>query len=147
MINPWHKPLALMAFSCALYALPVNTVMAQEQTHSERLGTMIQDKVARQLNADFNYAELELITLLGEVRAADVRLNTRLTELDAGLNQVLRADTVVVKGDWLGQAKNNLIVDEVIAKDAQLTVAYYGKGQSNLHALYDAAVAKSQIQR
>lgn len=141
------RPLAFMTFGTLLLLLQPNPLTAQEQTHSERLGVILQEKVDSHLDADFDYRELELVTLLGELRAADVRLATRLNQLDAGLNQVLRADSVVVKGRWLNPSKNNLVVDELIAKDAQLTVAYFAKGQSNLHALYDAAVAKNALQR
>ena len=146
MIKPLKESLAIAVISSLLLlqSLPLN---AQEQTHSERLGQILQQRADSHLAADFNYRQLEIITLLGELRAADVRLSTRVAELDLGLNQVLRANEIVVKGDWLSAAKNNLVVDEVIAKDAQLTVAYYGKGQSNLHALYDAAVAKKSFQR
>ncbi|RUO49443.1 hypothetical protein [Pseudidiomarina donghaiensis] len=146
MIKPLKESLAIAVISSLLLlqSLPLG---AQEQTHSERLGQILQQRADSHLAADFNYRQLEIITLLGELRAADVRLSTRVVELDQGLNQVLRADSIVVKGDWLSAAKNNLVVDEVIAKDAQLTVAYYGKGQSNLHALYDAAVAKKSFQR
>ncbi|CUA83626.1 hypothetical protein [Pseudidiomarina woesei] len=146
MIKQLEKSLTIAVISSLLLLQPV-PLSAQEQTHSERLGQILQQRADSHLAADFNYHRLEIITLLGELRAEDVRLSTRVTELDQGLNQVLRADSIVVKGDWLSAAKNNLVVDEVIAKDAQLTVAYYGKGQSNLHALYDAAVAKKSFQR
>lgn len=146
MTTRFEKILAIVIISSLmlLQACPLN---AQEQTHSERLGELLQQRADSHLGADFNYRQLELITLLGELRAADVRLSTRVAELDQGLNQVLRADSIVVKGNWLSAAKNNLVVDEVIAQDAQLTVAYYGKGQSNLHALYDAVVAKKSFER
>lgn len=146
MTTRFEKILAIVTISCLmlLQACPLN---AQEQTHSERLGELLQQRADSHLGADFDYRQLELITLLGELRAADVRLSTRVAELDQGLNQVLRADSIVVKGNWLSAAKNNLVVDEVIAQDAQLTVAYYGKGQSNLHALYDAVVAKKSFER
>jgi len=146
MIKPLKESLAIAVISSLMLLQPW-PLNAQEQTHSERLGQILQQRADSHLAADFNYRQLEIITLLGELRAADVRLSTRVVELDQGLNQVLRADSIVVKGDWLSAAKNNLVVDEVIAKDAQLTVAYYGKGQSNLHALYDAAVAKKSFQR
>lgn len=146
MIKPLEKSLTIAVISSLILMQPW-PLSAQEQTHSERLGQILQQRADSHLAADFNYRQLEIITLLGELRAADVRLSTRVAELDQGLNQVLRADSIVVKGDWLSAAKNNLVVDEVIAKDAQLTVAYYGKGQSNLHALYDAAVTKKAFQR
>ncbi|MBR9908085.1 MAG: hypothetical protein GYB30_08520 [Gammaproteobacteria bacterium] len=146
MIKPLKKSLAIAVISSLMLLQPW-PLSAQEQTHSERLGQILQQRANSHLGADFKYRQLEIITLLGELRAADVRLSTRVAELDQGLNQVLRADEIVVKGDWLSAAKNNLVVDEVIAKEAQLTVAYYGKGQSNLHALYDAAVAKKSFQR
>ena len=146
MIKQLEKSLTIAVIS-SLILMQSWPLSAQEQTHSERLGQILQQRADSHLAADFNYRQLEIITLLGELRAADVRLSTRVAELDQGLNQVLRADEIVVKGDWLSAAKNNLVVDEVIAKDAQLTVAYYGKGQSNLHALYDAAVAKKSFQR
>ncbi|GAB3290486.1 hypothetical protein [Pseudidiomarina andamanensis] len=118
-----------------------------EQTMSERLGDILEQRVDSHLDADFAYESLELVTLLGELRAQEIRLSTRAPELDAGLNEVLRADSVVVEGEWLGNNTNTLIVDSITAKDAQLTVAYWGKGQSNLHALYNAANEQGKLQR
>ncbi|RWU12839.1 hypothetical protein EGC76_01045 [Pseudidiomarina gelatinasegens] len=133
----------IISLALALTSVPASA----EQTLSERLGDILQERADSHLGADFAYRKLELITLLGELRAEDIRLTTRVEALDEGLNQVLRADQVLVKGEWLTPQKNSLAVDSVVARDAQLTVAYYGKGQSNLHALYEAAMRQQVLQR
>jgi len=121
--------------------------LAAEQTWSERLAQELQQRADTHFDADFSYAELDLNTLLGEISAREISLSSRVNELDAGLNQVLRAGRLLVRGDWLTQQRNHLQVDEVIVADAQLTIAYYGKGQSNLHALLTAAKQQQRLQR
>src|SRR5690554_4775830 len=118
-----------------------------EETLSERLGGILQERADSHFNADFEYQQFELVTLLGELRTKDIRLSTRLEQLDNGLNQVLRAEQIIVKGQWLTPQQSSLVVDSVVAENAQLTVAYYGKGQSNLHALYAAAKQHNALQR
>ncbi|PHR66467.1 MAG: hypothetical protein COA51_02250 [Idiomarina sp.] len=134
---------AILGVVVAMNSLPASA----EQTMSERLGEILEQRADSHLDADFAYKNLELVTLLGELRAQEIRLSTRAVELDAGLNEVLRADSVIVEGEWLGSGHNTLIVDSVTAKDAQLTIAYWDKGQSNLHALYNAANQQAQLQR
>ncbi|SFR43803.1 hypothetical protein SAMN04488070_1006 [Pseudidiomarina maritima] len=124
-----------------------STPTLADQTMSQRLGDLLEQRADNYLEADFSYGNLELITLLGEVRAEDIRLSTRETELDKGLNEVLRAESIVVEGEWLGSTKNTLIVDAITAKDAQLTIAYWDKGKSNIHTLYDAAIKQTKLQR
>lgn len=116
-----------------------------EQTLSERVGELLQEQVNQRLGADLNFEVFALNTLTAELVATEVRLSSRVSELDAGLNQVLRAEQVLIQGDWLTPAKNQLVLDEVVASDAQLTIAYYGKGKSNLHALYDAYMAQQPV--
>ena len=118
-----------------------------EQTLSERVGQLLQQRADSHLNADLNYQSFELITLTGELRVQGAQLRSRVSELDAGLNEVLRAESIVVKGQWLTAQKNNLVLESITASDAQLTIAYFGKGQSNLHALYDAAAQQQRLQR
>ncbi|KFZ31453.1 hypothetical protein IDSA_01685 [Pseudidiomarina salinarum] len=127
------------AFSAAAVSAP------DEQTLSERVGEMIQQQVEQRLAADLSFGAFELNTLTAELAAADVLLASRVTELDAGLNQVLRAREVVIQGDWLTPTRNQLVLDGIVASDAQLTIAYYGKGKSNLHALYDAYMAQQPV--
>lgn len=134
---------AIMVFMLVITSAPA----LADQTMSQRLGDLLEERADSYLDADFSYANLELITLLGELRAEEVRLSTRAGQLDKGLNEVLRAETIVVEGEWLGNTKNTLLVDTITAHDAQLTIAYWGKGQSNLHALYDAATKQAKLQR
>ncbi|MDX1705839.1 hypothetical protein [Pseudidiomarina sp.] len=140
------KHFAQLTAAAVLTALAVFAGAAHsEQTLSERVGGLIQQQVEQRLGADLKYELFDLNTLTAELMATDVRLTTRVSELDAGLNQVLRTEQVLIHGDWLTPTKNQLILDEVVANDAQLTIAYYGKGKSNLHALYDAYMAQQPV--
>lgn len=124
-----------MAAVCCLLA---STASQADETLSERVGGMLQAQTSKQLNSDLSFSRFELITLTGELLIDDFALATRVEELDAGLNQVLRADTLVLAGDWLGPQQQNLVVDKLEAQGAQLTLAYYAEGQSNVHHLIDA---------
>lgn len=140
--------LAQLSASALLFATAFSATVAlaqDEQTLSERVGELIQQQVDERLAADLSFANFELNTLTAELVAADVQLASRVTELDAGLNQVLRAREVVIHGDWVTPTRNELVLDRIVASDAQLTIAYYGKGKSNLHALYDAYMAQQPV--
>lgn len=139
--------ISLRSAIAATMLVMASTPALADQTMSQRLGDLLEQRADSYLEADFSYGNLELITLLGELRAEDIRLSTRATQLDKGLNEVLRAEAIVVEGEWLGSTKNTLIVDAITAKDAQLTIAYWDKGKSNLHTLYDAANKQAKLQR
>lgn len=119
-------------------ALSITAPTFADETLSKRVGGLLQEQTAQQLQSDLSFSRFELITLTGELLIDDFALATRVDALDAGLNQVLRANTLRLEGDWLGPQQQNLVVDKFHAKGAQLTLAYYGEGRSNVHYLIDA---------
>lgn len=129
------KTIQTLILACSLTLIPTSYA---DETLSERVGGMLQEQTAQHLQSDLSFSRFELITLTGELLIDDFALATRVDDLDAGLNQVLRADTLRLEGDWLGPQQQNLVVDKLSAQGAQLTLAYYGDGQSNVHYLIDA---------
>ncbi|MGQ4276331.1 hypothetical protein ACQ5ES_04705 [Pseudidiomarina sp. E22-M8] len=131
--------LALTLSGCA-EALP-------EQTLSERVAQDLTERVDEKYNASFSYHDFELNTLTAELVATDVGVKTRVQQLDAGLNQLLWAERVRLTGDWLTQQQDQLRLESAQIVNAQLTIAYYGKGQSNLHQLIENVQAQLPVQR
>ncbi|RUO61905.1 hypothetical protein [Pseudidiomarina insulisalsae] len=130
------KPLKLSA-ALVLLALSGCAEAVPEQTLSERVAEQLTERVDRRYDASFTYQNFELNTLTAELIATDVGLATRVNELDDGLNQLLWADYVRLTGDWLSQRQDQLRIDRAEVVDAQVTLAYYAAGRSNLHALVE----------
>lgn len=108
-----------------------------EQTLSERVGQQLAERMDKRYDTDFTYEHFELNTLMAELLANNVGVATRIEALDEGLNQLLWAEHVKLEGDWLSQRKEQLTVERAEISNAQLTIAYYGKGRSNLHAVVE----------
>lgn len=118
-----------------------------EQTLSERLGQQLTERMDKRYNTDFTYDSFELNTLTAELLATSVGVKTRIDALDAGMNQLLWAEQVQLEGDWLSQRKEQLTVDRATVRNAQLTIAYYGKGRSNLHAVVEQMQQQLPVQQ
>lgn len=118
-----------------------------QQTLSERVAEELTERVDKRYNASFSYSGFELNTLTAELIATDVGVKTRVQQLDAGLNQLLWAEHVRLTGDWLTQQQNQLQLESAEIVNAQLTIAYYGEGQSNLHDLIDNVQSQLPVQR
>ncbi|MFC0444387.1 hypothetical protein ACFOD1_03655 [Pseudidiomarina halophila] len=131
--------LALAVSGCA-EAVP-------EQTLSERVAQELTERADKRYNAGFSYQDFELNTLTAELVATEVGVKTRVEQLDAGLNQLLWAERVRLTGDWLTQQQDQIRLDSAQIVNAQLTIAYYGEGQSNLHELIEAIQSQLPVQR
>jgi hypothetical protein len=118
-----------------------------EQTLSERVAEQLTERVDERYNAQFSYREFELNTLTAELLATDIGVATRVPELDAGLNQLLWAERVRLTGDWLTQQQDQLQLDSATIENAQLTIAYFAEGRSNLHVLVDNVKAQLPVHR
>ncbi|MDN7134705.1 hypothetical protein [Pseudidiomarina terrestris] len=136
----WLGGVLALAMSGCAEAVP-------EQTLSERVAQQLTERVDKNYDADFSYSAFELNTLTAELLATDVGVKTRVPQLDAGLNQLLWAEQVRLNGDWLTQQQQHLRLERAQISNAQLTIAYYGEGQSNLHDLIDKVQAQLPVQR
>lgn len=118
-----------------------------EQTLSERVAQQLSTKVDKRYDATFSYDAFELNTLTAELVATEVGVATRVPQLDAGLNQLLWAEHVRLTGDWLTHQQDQLRLDSANIRNAQLTIAYFGEGRSNLHTLVDKVKSQLPVQR
>ncbi|RUO47691.1 hypothetical protein CWE21_07545 [Pseudidiomarina aquimaris] len=130
----------LLSLSACAEAVP-------EQTLSERVAEQLTEKADQRYDATFSYDAFELNTLTAELVATEVGVATRVPELDAGLNQLLWAEQVRLMGDWLTQQQDQLRFDSASIRNAQLTIAYFAEGQSNLHTLVDKVKSQLPVQR
>ncbi|KPD23047.1 hypothetical protein IG389_06960 [Idiomarina abyssalis] len=88
---------------------------------------------SEQLNADLEVEELEVNSLTDGLTANNVRFATRVDALSEPENQLLLAKQLVLTGDWQALGSSRVDISKVSMSGAQLTVAYYGTGRSNLH--------------
>ncbi len=116
-----------------LWVLPASA----QQSVSQRLAEQLQSSAAEQLNADLWLGQLQVNALTDELSADDVRLATRVEALSEPLNQLIIADTIRMSGNWQVLGQRQVSINEVSLSGAQLTVAYYATGQSNLHTLIE----------
>ncbi|TDP31656.1 hypothetical protein DEU29_11257 [Idiomarina aquatica] len=116
-----------------VWALPVSA----QQSISQRLAEQLQSSASEQLNADLWLGQLQVNALTDELSADDVRLATRVEALSEPLNQLIIADTIRMSGNWQVLGQRQVSINEVSLSGAQLTVAYYATGQSNLHTLIE----------
>ena len=130
------KLLGMVYLSLALTLILALPVSAQ-QSVSQRLAEQLQSSAADQLNADLWLAQLQVNALTDELSADDVRLATRVEALSEPLNQLIIADTIRMSGNWQVLGQRQISINEVSLSGAQLTVAYYATGQSNLHTLIE----------
>ncbi len=108
-----------------------------QQSISQRLSQQLTESAATQLNADLHLGELTVNGLTDELSARQVRLATRVAQLSEPLNQLIIADQIELAGDWLSLGQQRVAIKQLSLSGAQLTLAYYGTGQSNLHQLLD----------
>ena len=130
------KLLGMVYLSLALTLILALPVSAQ-QSVSQRLAGQLQSSAADQLNADLWLGQLQVNALTDELSADDVRLATRVEALSEPLNQLIIADTIRMSGNWQVLGQRQISINEVSLSGAQLTVAYYATGQSNLHTLIE----------
>ena len=130
------KLLGMVYLSLALTLILALPVSAQ-QSVSQRLAEQLQSSAADQLNADLWLGQLQVNALTDELSADDVRLATRVEALSEPLNQLIIADTIRMSGNWQVLGQRQISINEVSLSGAQLTVAYYATGQSNLHTLIE----------
>lgn len=117
------------------FALVAGSGAGAGQTASSALAAALTDAADERLDASLEMGAFELNTLLANLTVTDIGLRTRIKELSAPLNQVLSADSVVLEGDWQLPGQRRLALDSVVLENAQITVAYFARGRSNLHVL------------
>ena len=124
--------------TAVLVSVVLNSPSAQAADPlSERVGKVVTEHLQRSLNAKVSYQSLELDMTTPQLTATEVRVTTAIAQLDAGLNEVLQAGRIEVGGDWSAALTQQLHLTELQVHDSQLTIAYYGKGQSNLHQMLE----------
>lgn len=114
-----------------------NTVDAFSDPLSARAGKVVTEHLQRSLNAKMSYQSFTLDITKPEVNATEVRVTTAIKQLDAGLNEVLQAGSIKVAGEWQSALKQQIQLTRMEVQDSQLTIAYFGKGQSNLHTMLE----------
>ncbi len=113
--------------------LPVISLSANAQNLSDAMKDGLQTMASEQLNADLEVEELEVNSLTDGLTANNVRFATRVDALSEPENQLLLAKQLVLTGDWQALGSSRVDISKVSMSGAQLTVAYYGTGRSNLH--------------
>ncbi|WP_417442539.1 hypothetical protein [Idiomarina abyssalis] len=113
--------------------LPVISLSANAQNLSDAMKDGLQTMASEQLNADLEVEELEVNSLTDGLTANNVRFATRVDALSEPENQLLLAKQLVLNGDWQALGSSRVDISKVSMSGAQLTVAYYGTGRSNLH--------------
>ncbi|WP_224797217.1 AsmA family protein [Idiomarina abyssalis] len=113
--------------------LPVISLSASAQNLSDAMKDGLQTMASEQLNADLEVEELEVNSLTDGLTANNVRFATRVDALSEPENQLLLAKQLVLTGDWQALGSSRVDISKVSMSGAQLTVAYYGTGRSNLH--------------
>jgi hypothetical protein len=113
--------------------LPVISLSANAQNLSDAMKNGLQTMASEQLNADLDVEELEVNSLTDGLTANNVRFATRVDALSEPENQLLLAKQLVLTGDWQALGSSRVDISKVSMSGAQLTVAYYGTGRSNLH--------------
>ncbi|WP_278358789.1 MULTISPECIES: hypothetical protein [Idiomarina] len=113
--------------------LPVISLSANAQNLSDAMKDGLQTMASEQLNADLEVEELEVNSLTDGLTANNVRFATRVDALSEPENQLLLARQLVLTGDWQALGSSRVDISKVSMSGAQLTVAYYGTGRSNLH--------------
>ncbi|MFV1466190.1 hypothetical protein [Idiomarina abyssalis] len=113
--------------------LPVISLSVNAQNLSDAMKDGLQTMASEQLNADLEVEELEVNSLTDGLTANNVRFATRVDALSEPENQLLLAKQLVLTGDWQALGSSRVDISKVSMSGAQLTVAYYGTGRSNLH--------------
>jgi hypothetical protein len=113
--------------------LPAISLSANAQNLSDAMKNGLQTMASEQLNADLDVEELEVNSLTDGLTANNVRFATRVDALSEPENQLLLAKQLVLTGDWQALGSSRVDISKVSMSGAQLTVAYYGTGRSNLH--------------
>lgn len=130
-----------------LFMVSSSAEAVPERTLSERVAEQVTTHVDERYDATFSYRNFELNTLTAELVATEAGIATRVPQLDAGLNQLLWAQQVQLRGDWLTQQRDQLRLDSASVRNAQLTIAYFGEGRSNLHTLVEKVKSQLPVHR
>ncbi|MGM0430074.1 MAG: hypothetical protein ACQEQ2_07225 [Pseudomonadota bacterium] len=112
---------------------PIISLSANAQNLSDAMKEGLQTMASEQLNADLEVGELEVNSLTDGLTANNVRFATRVDSLSEPENQLLLAKQLVLTGDWQALGSSRVDISKVSMSGAQMTVAYYGTGRSNLH--------------
>lgn len=129
--------ISLMAALVATGIAASASTLAWNDPLSARVGTVVTEHVQRSLNAKMSYQSFTLDISKPQVSATEVRVTTALKQLDDGLNEVLQAGSIMVAGEWQSALKQQIKLTSMTVQDSQLTIAYFGKGQSNLHSMLE----------
>lgn len=116
------------------------------QTLSDAMKDGLTNMASEQLDADLALGTLDVNSLTDGLTANNIRLATRVTALSEPENQLLLAKQLVLTGDWQSLGNDRVAISKVEVSDAQLTVAYYDTGESNLHALL-RKMSQVQVQK
>ncbi|WP_404399641.1 hypothetical protein LG288_07850 [Idiomarina seosinensis] len=131
-IDNWIK-----GFSGILLFFAVSFSINAQQSLSQRLSDQLTQSADQQLDIDLQIKQLLVSALTEQLTADQVTLATRVPALSEPLNQLILADRLQLKGNWQVLGQRSVTLTEIQLSGAQLTLAYYGKGQSNLHDLLD----------
>jgi len=113
--------------------LPLLSFSVVAQNLSDAMKEGLQTMASEQLNADLEVGELEVNSLTDGLTANNVRLATRVKALSEPENQLLLAKQLILTGDWQALGSSRVDISKIEMSGAQLTVAYYDTGRSNLH--------------
>lgn len=134
-----------LASSCWLIMIALCAPVSG-QTLSEAMKDGLTTMASEQLNADLALGTLDVNSLTDGLTANNIRLATRVNALSEPENQLLLAKQLVLTGDWQSLGNERVAISKVEVSDAQLTVAYYDTGESNLHALL-RKMSQLQVQK
>ncbi|HAS23314.1 hypothetical protein V6D52_10275 [Idiomarina loihiensis] len=113
--------------------LPLLSFSVAAQNLSDAMKEGLQTMASEQLNADLEVGELEVNSLTNGLTANNVRFATRIKALSEPENQLLLAKQLMLTGDWQALGSSRVDISKIEMSGAQLTVAYYDTGRSNLH--------------
>lgn len=134
-----------LASSCWLIMIALCAPVSG-QTLSDAMKDGLKNMASEQLNADLALGTLDVNSLTDGLTANNIRLATRVKALSEPENQLLLAKQLVLTGDWQSLGNDRVAITKVEVSDAQLTVAYYDTGESNLHALL-RKMSQLQVQK
>lgn len=134
-----------LASSCWLIMIALCAPVSG-QTLSDAMKDGLKNMASEQLNADLALGTLDVNSLTDGLTANNIRLATRVKALSEPENQLLLAKQLVLTGDWQSLGNDRVAISKVEVSDAQLTVAYYDTGESNLHALL-RKMSQLQVQK
>lgn len=127
-----------LTFMCVVMSFLMVAPVSAQQGMAEKLSDVLTDTASEQFNAELTMDSLIVSGLTDELSAEGVSISTRVDQLSEPLNRIIMADSLRLSGNWQDLGQRKVRINRLILSGAQLTVAYYGAGQSNLHELLDA---------